>query len=329
MSSSAAHAVGVNVFLTSAYTDLEPIGAFRRAAAADKHGRHRVVDNPAEADLILFVENSQYHNDRFFKQLKGHPLVQQYPDRVFMYNPHDLPWLVLPGLYPSMPASLLDEASVVGGPYIEQVNDRIRCDFEVEPRLLYAFCGNLNMPVRRELRPLRHPRGDVRESAGGLFIDDKPTEPLVAYANLLVDTKFVLCPRGIGTSSIRLFETMQAGRVPVIIADEWVRPKGVAWDEFALFVPESQVAQLPQLLEKAEAQWSAMSRRARAAWETSFAPDVIFHYFIEQLLPLRHTNKRMKFLLARSHDAQFAKYLLRSKLWHPARRWMAALQHKP
>ena len=29
-------------------------------------------------------------------------------------------------------------------------------------------------------------------------------------------SKFFLCPRGTGTSSIRLYETLSAGRVPVI-----------------------------------------------------------------------------------------------------------------
>jgi hypothetical protein len=318
----------MQVYLTSAYSDVEPIGAFRRAAAADKYGVHRLTDDPAEADLILFAENSQYHNDRFFKILKNHPLVRQYPNKAFMYNPHDLPWLVLPGLYPSMPASLFDEASVAASPYMEQVNDRIRCDFAAEPQLLYSFCGNLRMPVRSELQQLQHPRGDVREAAQGLYLDHKPLEPLVAYANLLVDTKFMLCPRGIGSSSIRLFETMQAGRVPVVIADEWVRPKGPAWDDFAVFVPQNQIAQIPRLLESIEAQWPVMSRLARANWERYFAPDVIFHYFVEQLLPLRTTNKRMGFSLARSHDAQFARYYVRSKFLHPARNWVAALQQK-
>ena len=328
MSSRPASPTGARVYLTSAYADAEPIGAFRRAVAADRYGRHRLTDSPAEADLILFVENSHYHDDRFFKQLKSHPLVRQYPNKVFMYNPHDLPWLVLPGLYPSMPASLFDAASVVGGPYVEQVNDRIRCDFDGEPRWLYSFCGNLRMPVRRELRQLQHPRGEVQESALSLYRDDKPKEPLVLYADLLADTKFMLCPRGIGTSTIRLFETMQAGRVPVVIADEWVRPRGPAWEEFAIFVPENQIAQIPSLLEAAEPRWQSMAHKARAAWEEYFAPDAIFHYFVEQLLPLRDTNKRMNFKLALSHDAQFAKYYFRSKVVQPARKWVASLQNK-
>ena len=308
---------GLRVLATSAYADGEPLTSFLRAAAADKHGKHRLTDDAAKADLIVFVENSQYHADRFFKRLRNHPLVGKYPNKVFMYNPHDVPWLVLPGLYPSMPAPLFDGACVAACPYVEKVNEYIRCDFAAEPTWLYSFRGNLRMPVRRELPHLQHPRGDVQAAGMSLFGQEKPKAPQVEYADLLANTKFNLCPRGIGTSSFRLFETMQAGRVPVIIADDWVRPQGPIWEEFALFVPEKDLAQIPHLLESAEAQWPAMARRARAAWEEFFAPNTIFHYLIEQLLPLQF-----------SHGVQLAKYYVRSKWLHPVRDLAQELHNK-
>lgn len=313
---------GVRVFITSAYADAEPITAFRTAAASDKYGRHRVTDNPAEADLILFIENSHYKDDPFFKKLKNHPLVRQYPDKVFMYNPHDLPWLVLPGLYACMRARLFDPAHVAACSYIEKINDFIRCDFGTEPTHLYSFYGNLRMPVRRELGQLHHPRGIVKSWTSGLYRDDKPKAPQLEYADLLADSKFILCPRGIGTSSARLFETMQAGRVPVIISDDWVRPRGPAWDELAVFVPESQVAEIPRLLEQAEARWPGMARRSRAAWEEFFAPDAIFHYFVEQLVALQHVGKGMKLALTLYHGAQFSKYYFRAKVLQRAKRFV-------
>jgi hypothetical protein len=38
--------------------------------------------------------------------------------------------------------------------------------------------------------------------------------PKLRYAELLIASKFVLCPRGNGASSIRLFESMQLGICP-------------------------------------------------------------------------------------------------------------------
>ncbi len=317
---------GVQVFITSAYHDAEPVTSFRKSAAADKYGRHRLTDDPAAADLILFVENSRYHDDRFFKQLKNHPLVLQYPAKAFMYNPHDVPWLVLPGLYASMRAPLFDPACMAACSYLEEINKYIYCDYDTEPTHLYSFYGNLRMPVRRELRHLRHPRGVVKKWTFGLYRDDKPKEPQLEYADLLADSKFVLCPRGLGTSSSRLFETMQAGRVPVIISDDWVPPRGPAWDELAVFVPENRVADIPRLLEQAEARWPDMARRARAAWEEFFAPDTVFHYFVEQLLPLCRPAKGLRFPLPLYHGAQFARFYFLVNVIQPTRNMLAALR---
>ncbi len=36
-------------------------------------------------------------------------------------------------------------------------------------------------------------------------------------------------PRGIGASSVRIFEAMRAGRAPVIISDDWIVPPVGDW----------------------------------------------------------------------------------------------------
>jgi hypothetical protein len=38
---------------------------------------------------------------------------------------------------------------------------------------------------------------------------------------------FIACPRGYATLSIRPFETLKAGRVPIIVADSYVAPEGL------------------------------------------------------------------------------------------------------
>ena len=254
--------------------------------------------------------------------------MRQYPDKTFMYNPHDQPWLVLPGLYACMPAPLLDAARIAASPYLEKINEYIYCNFGIEPKLLYSFYGNVRLPVRRELPGLHYPRGLVKKWTTGLYRDDKPVAPQLEYADLLADSKFILCPRGIGPSSSRLFETMQAGRVPVIISDDWARPRGPVWDELAVFVPEGQIAQIPRILEEAEARWPEMARQARAAWEEFFAPETIFHYFIEQLVLLKTSRERMRFPLPLYHKAQFAKWYFRVKVLVPTKSLVATWRRK-
>ncbi|SDW04535.1 Exostosin family protein [Thiocapsa roseopersicina] len=97
----------------------------------------------------------------------------------------------------------------------------------------------------------------------------------------------MLCPRGFGSSSFRLFEAMKTGRAPVILADDWIPPVGPEWDRFAIIVPESDVTSLPQLLEAREAESVNMGELARDAWETWFGKSVVFQSTVDWILDLQ------------------------------------------
>ena len=107
------------------------------------------------------------------------------------------------------------------------------------------------------------------------------------YAELCKASKFVLCPRGLSVSSIRLFETMRMGRVPVILADGWVAPEGPRWEKFSIRIPESEFAQIPRLLECRESEAIAMGELARREWEEWFSDDVLFHRLVELCLDIK------------------------------------------
>ena len=76
-----------------------------------------------------------------------------------------------------------------------------------------------------------------------------PGESRARYVGSIKDSAFVLCPRGGGTSTFRLFETMMLGRVPVILSDQWVPRVGPDWESFSLRVMERDVSKVPRLLE--------------------------------------------------------------------------------
>jgi len=296
------------VFITSAYNDPEPISSFLKIAKLDKIKRHTLVDNPETADIILFVENSRYHFDSSFRALKNNYLVKKYSNKVFMYNPHDRPWFVLKGLYACIPQRLYNSNLIAATPYIETTNAFIRCEVGTDPKYLFSFMGSLSSGVRKKIVKLTHPRGYLDDCKGESF-GNHPVSSKMQYANLLSDSKFVLCPRGFGPSSIRLFETMQAGRVPVIISDEWVSPHGLPWSEFAVFIPESRVDDIPQILEEEEAKWEVKSKLARRVWEENFAPDTLFNYSINNLLTLkRSTGREMNVYLRLNHTMAFLRY---------------------
>ncbi len=103
---------------------------------------------------------------------------------------------------------------------------------------------------RRPIMRLKHPDGLIRDTSDFNVWDSDETEMKVRgrdYARTLSSSQFVLCPRGIGTSSIQLYETLEAGRVPVIISDQWVPPAETDW-RFAIQVEERRTSSIPGLL---------------------------------------------------------------------------------
>jgi hypothetical protein len=73
-----------------------------------------------------------------------------------------------------------------------------------------------------------------------------------AYATTLQRSIFALCPSGSGPNSIRLWEALGYGYIPVILSDQLQLPGPVElWQAAALMVPETKaaVAALPSQLE--------------------------------------------------------------------------------
>ncbi len=71
------------------------------------------------------------------------------------------------------------------------------------------------------------------------------------FRTMLDESVFSLCPSGTGPNSIRLWEAMLNGSIPVILADTWAAPGDPAlWEAATLRVPETPeaIAALPERL---------------------------------------------------------------------------------
>jgi hypothetical protein len=117
------------------------------------------------------------------------------------------------------------------------------------------------------------------------------------YLTFLRKTKFVLCPRGFGVGTARMFETMKAGRVPVIISDRYVVPTGIEWNGCSIVIRERDTWLIPKIVEKYLDIWPSMATNARRAWEQNFAPRSFLNYLasnIPSMLPytLRASSAR-------------------------------------
>lgn len=271
-----------------------PLEFFRESAAADRFGAYSLTDNPETADAIIFVEN--YGAGWHFERVRAHPFVKRHREKCFIFcaNPFVIPFL--PGVYTSI-GRRWTSARVVSGFYPAQPANEFAIYTPPTDALpyLFSFMGSIKTaPVRQALAEVKHPRAFFRNTESDFQRVLNRKMPAAErddyyrrYAELIAASKFVLCPRGLSVSSIRLFETIAMGRVPVIISDDWVPPPGPAWERFSMRVAERDVAQIPRLLEEREGEAVAMGKLAHAQWREWFAPDVAFHRVAEWCLALK------------------------------------------
>jgi hypothetical protein len=152
---------------------------------------------------------------------------------------------------------------------------------------------------RRPIMRLRDDSGYVQDTSDFNVWDSYSSELEIrgqSYANILAASQFVLCPRGIGSSSIRLFETMRAGRVPVIISDDWVPPCETDWS-FAIKFEERRISSIPGFLKTLQNESEERGQAARKAWEQSYAPDTLFNTagdLLDSLLASDAHKRRVK-----------------------------------
>lgn len=291
---------------------------FRRLAARDRFGVHALVDDAEGADIVLFLDGHQHWRDLSLSAIVDHPLTRRDRDRAFLYNEMDQPWCAMPGLYVAMPRSAFDWQRQRPCSYLSLVND-LATTPSVEapaPDLLFSYMGRLGHPTREAMVRLSHPRAIVEDTSRLSFFGattDEVAAQKRRYAEVLRRSKFVLCPVGSGTSSFRLFETMAAGSVPVIVSDEWVEPPGPDWKTCAIRVAEKGVRNIPALLAEREGDYAPMARAARTAWEDWFAPDVLFHRMIESCRDILASRKASE--KPRSPNVDLRYLRLRARGW--------------
>jgi len=257
----------------------ESMGRLR--AGADP--RFAAADSPDGADIILFVESPRHKFRDYASALRANELVRRFPERCFTTNYEDDPVGFLPGVYVNMPRDRMDPARFRAGGYLSGIyNESVRSYYDgggataaqaATPTRLACFRGSATSARLREtLLGMPWPEGfDVSRSYAWF---DHGKDELEAYRDSILDSKFTLCPRGLGTATWRLFESMALGRAPVILSDAWEPPSGPAWGDFSIRVAEDRLAELPAILADYVPYWREMGRRAREEFDRWYEPGV-------------------------------------------------------
>lgn len=252
--------------------------------------------DPAAADVILMVLSGDSVKDPFHRILRHHPLVREHRSKVFVYDQRDQPLYTFPGIYVSgTPGWARRHKLMIGGPFVSSPSSLAPLISEL-PDLLFSFRGSMTHPVRDAVLALRHPRAILERTRAQTFyeMDEAKQNAARAEMNELTSrSKFILCPRGYGASSYRLFETLGAGRVPVVISDEWLPPPRVDWPACIVRVADRDVSRIPQILERREADWDGLAAAGREVYEREFAPASIWAHYTRSLAALAAARTRI------------------------------------
>ncbi len=305
-----------------AHLDLEQL---RTCAGLDRFGVHIAVDDPDDADLILFVETSG-NAGSYFEQVRRHPLYRERRADSYLFCSTDRLIPMLPGVFASVERSWYWPSWARSSHYLgvrEGGHLRYDPDHGARP-YLFSFVGSTaSHPVRRRLMSIHHPHALLVDTRAGIGdpgplarADYERPDYERQYADSIRQSAFVLCPRGGGPSSFRLFETMMLGRVPVIVSDQWVPPVGPDWESFSLRIKEAEIHTIPGVLEERAPEAGHMGETARVAWLDWFSESASFHRVVEWCLELTRSAP------SRAGMRRYAPYLQLLRPYHSAR-WMA------
>jgi hypothetical protein len=271
---------------------------FTESARRDPFGVHSLADDPDSADIVVFAEVGS--QGLYAERVRHHPYVKRFREKCFIFDSGDYALPFLPGLYASLQKKCNDPSRTRTG-YWTRIDENPYVDFR-PPQDAYPYLANFigsmaTHPVRDELRKLPGDRfliEDTSSFAHRITFAGHADErhPFWShYADGLASAPFALCPRGIGTGSVRLFEAMKMGRVPVILSDDWIYPVRVDWQACSITVPEADVGRLPEILDRHRDRAAEMALRARQEWEKYYDPSVRFHWLVEDCLALRRARR--------------------------------------
>jgi hypothetical protein len=257
-----------------------------RAARRSKSQRHSIATDVFDADYILFI-GSRY---KFHWDILRSEIYKTHRAKCIIFDFQDNTIPRIPGLYMQIPASLQNKAIYETGFYPRVFDNAVLKIDEAfcQSDYLFSFVGRVenSIAVRRRVMEINHPRACIEDR------NSRQSDNDVFYANILAKSKFVLCPRGKGPSTWRLFEVMRSGRVPVIISDEWIEPKGLDWSSFSVRVREKDIDKIPRFLERIEDRAEQMGSSARIAWNKNFSEEGSFEWIAQACERIKSVSDR-------------------------------------
>jgi hypothetical protein len=225
------------------------------------------------------------------------PLYERYPEKHVFIDNGDL----------DRPCEILEESILFKTnatyrdrrvlPMIYFVRNPLPVSPITDADLDVSFLGHVDQhPIRDALKSWSESQSDLvveftgtRTSFHQVPAERRPDMARQAF-ELMLRSKFVLCPRGVGPTSRRLFEVLAHGRIPIHISDAARLPleSVIDYTRFMVRVPEGFVGRTGEYIDEFLSQHDLASASclARQAYVEYFAAES-FRHFVELSLLTR------------------------------------------
>ena len=151
-------------------------------------------------------------------------------------------------------------------------NKDIQLHKKIEKTLLYSFVGSFaqhyisdirknifELPIKKDIHIIN--RGTEwhfdpivynpkQNKNGELNLINNHMEKTFEYNELLLKSKFTLAPSGSGPNSIRFWEALAVGSIPVLLANTLELPENKLWEKTIVRVKESDIKNIDDILRK-------------------------------------------------------------------------------
>jgi len=114
---------------------------------------------------------------------------------------------------------------------------------------LASFVGSMTHPIRS--RMIQHLTGNSNFYLQyGEWKNTIDNSRLQSFIDVSLNSIFMLCPRGYGATSFRLYESFQLGCIPVYISDRFYLPFAdkINWEKLCIFITPDEIPNIENRL---------------------------------------------------------------------------------
>ena len=271
---------------------------------SDQH--HKLTDCPDAADIILIGQpGNELKGSDYIREIKENNFLELYSEKCFAVSLFRANHFFLTqGIYESGINSFLLRNRIQSGcyvprsfnPEIEKILRDEKSNESSGKTYLFSFIGRNSHQIRNKLFSMKFSREDVHiENSSDFNVWDSKIDNahwrFRYYKDVLLKSKFSLCPRGYGPGSIRLFESMSLGVSPVIISDEWTLPHGPDWESFSIIIKSRDLVRLESIISEYEESYAMMGKEAEKAYKKYFSDEEYFNYIVSECSRIENNPK--------------------------------------